>query len=254
MGKENEYRITCEGLTKHFAGTRALEGVSLTFPVSGIVALIGPNGAGKTTLLNVLTGFTRADSGSCFIGVHEITNLSPYQIARLGVARTFQDVRLILQMTTFDNVMLARPRQRGERLLTALTRFRVSEEEVHNREEVMRTLSFVELDKKADELAGSLSYGQQKLLSIACCLATEGEMLFLDEPVAGVHPEVASHTLDLLTMLRDSGKLIIFIEHDIDAVRRIADDVVVMDEGRIIAQGPPEDVLTRREILEAYLA
>lgn len=246
-------RFRCDGLSKSFDGVQALVDLHLVLSSEGIAAIIGPNGAGKTTLINVLTGFIRPDSGRVFFGERDITRLAPHKIARLGIARTFQDLRLILQVPALDNVMLARPNQRGERLFYALTRFGVKKEEARNREESMRLLRFVGLDEKADELAGELSYGQQKLLTLACCLATEARVLLLDEPVAGVHPEMAGRILDLLRQLRDHGKLIVFIEHDISAVRQVADVVIVMDEGRIIAQGEPADVLERKEILEAYL-
>jgi len=246
--------MRCERLTKAFDGVHALSSLSLSFPENQIIGIIGPNGAGKTTLINVLTGFIRPDSGHCFLDEGETTRLAPHRIARMGVARTFQDLRLILQLHTVDNVLLARPRQRGERLLPALLRFGVKQDEARNREEAMRLLKFVGLEEKAAELAGELSYGQQKLLTLACCLATEAKILLLDEPVAGVHPEMASRILDFLRQLRDDGKLIIFIEHDIGAVRQIADQVIVMDEGKIIAQGIPNEVLDRDEIAEAYLA
>jgi ABC-type branched-subunit amino acid transport system ATPase component len=246
--------IRCEALEKTFGGTRALASVTLEFPTSGITAVIGPNGAGKTTLINILTGFIRPDSGRCFLGKREITRMAPHRIARLGLARTFQDLRLIQQITVLDNVMLARPNQRGERLFYALFRFGVRAEEARNREEAMRLLKFVGLEEKAAELAGELSYGEQKLLTLACCLATEAGILLLDEPVAGVHPEMALRILALLRQLRNKGKVIIFIEHDISAVRQIADVAIVMDEGKVIAQGPPSEVLERPEIMEAYLA
>jgi len=244
----------CHELCKVFDGIHALAHVSTEIPSSGITAIIGPNGAGKTTLLNVLTGFLRPDSGRCFLGSREITHLAPHRIAQLGFARTFQDLRLILQVSVMDNVLLARPRQRGERLLSAILRFGVEREESQNREEAMRLLRFVGLDKMASHLAGELSYGQQKLLTLACCLATEARILLLDEPVSGVHPEMASQILRLLRQLRIDGKLVVFIEHEISAVREVADHVIVMDEGKVIAEGAPGDVLERPEILEAYLA
>jgi ABC-type branched-subunit amino acid transport system ATPase component len=193
------------------------------------------------------------DSGRCFLGERETTRLAPHRIAALGVARTFQDLRLILQVSVLDNVLLAHPHQRGERLLNSLLRFGVAAEESRNREEVIRLLKFVGLEEEADNLAGELSYGQQKLLTLACCLATKARILFLDEPVAGVHPEMISHILELLRRLRDDGKLVVFIEHDIAAVRQVADIVIVMDEGKVIAQGPPTEVLEKPEIMEAYL-
>ncbi|MCK4658568.1 MAG: ABC transporter ATP-binding protein [Phycisphaerae bacterium] len=245
--------LCCESLSKSFDGVQALEKVGVCFPTSGIAAVIGPNGAGKTTLINVLTGFLRPEAGRCLFGNREITRLAPHRIARLGIARTFQDLRLIQQVSVLDNVMLARPNQRGERLLPALLRFGVAEEETRNREEAMRTLRFVGLEEKASDPAGELSYGQQKLLTLACCLATEARVLLLDEPVAGVHPEMVEQILGLLRRLRDEGKLIVFIEHDIAAVRQVADVVIVMDNGQVIAQGPPSEVLERPEIMEAYV-
>ncbi len=245
--------LRCEGLSKSFDGVRALAGVTLGFPSSGIVAIIGPNGAGKTTLLNVWTGFLRAEQGRSFFGERELTRMAPHKVARQGMARTFQDLRLIQQVTVLENVMLARPNQKGERLWHALFRFGVAAEEARNREEALRLLRFVGLEDKAQEAAGELSYGQQKLLTLACCLATEARILLLDEPVAGVHPEMAAKILGLLRELKAMGKLVVFIEHDIAAVRQVADLVIVMDEGRIIAQGPPKEVLERPEIMEAYV-
>ena len=245
--------ISCDRLCKSFDDIRAVADLTLELPETGVVAIIGPNGAGKTTLLNLLTGFLRPDSGRCFLGDREITQLAPHRIARLGVGRTFQDLRLIEQVPGLENVMLARPNQRGEGLMAALLRFGVAKEEAANREEAMRLLRFVGLADKAAGLAGELSYGEQKLLTIACCLATEARVLFFDEPVAGVHPEIAGQILDRLCKVRDDGKLVVFIEHDISAVRRVADLVIVMDDGKVITQGPPGEVLERPEILEAYV-
>ena len=242
----------CDGLCKSFDGIRALADVQLQFPDTGITAIIGPNGAGKTTLLNVLTGFLRADGGRCFLGDRDTTRLASHQIAQFGVARTFQDLRLILRVSVLDNALLARPTQTGESLVGALLRLGVAAEEARNGDVAMRLIKFVGLEDKAQELAGELSYGQQKLLTLACCLATEARILLLDEPVAGVHPEMVSRILDLLRQLCDQGKLVVFIEHDIAAVRQIADHVIVMDEGKIIAEGPPDEVLDRSEIMEAY--
>lgn len=242
------------GLSKSFDGVQALAQLDIEFPSGGITAIIGPNGAGKSTLINILTGFIRPDAGQCLLGKHDITHLPPHEIAMLGVARTFQELRLVLQIPVVDNVMLARPNQRGERLLRALTRIGVASEEAKNRDEAHRLLRYVDLEAKANDLAGELSFGQQKLLTLACCLATRASVLILDEPVAGVHPEMATRILDLLRTLRDDGKLIIFIEHNISAVREVADYVIVMDHGRIRAKGPPKEVLEQSEIMEAYLA
>ena len=241
-------------VSKSFGRVRALADVDLEFPEDGIVAIIGPNGAGKTTLLNVLTGFERPDAGRCVLGAHELTGLAPHKIAQLGMARTFQDLRLITQVPVLENVMLSRPSQRGERLLWAVLRFGVAAEEMRNREAALEILRFVGLEKEVASLAGEISYGQQKLLTLACALASDARILLLDEPVAGLHPELVDRIVRLLGRLRDSGKLVVFIEHDLAAVRAVADGVVVMDEGHIIAEGCPADVLGRPEIMEAYVA
>jgi len=248
--------LRCTGLTKSFGGVQVLKDFSIGFTNKDIarVGIIGPNGAGKTTLFNILTGFLRPDTGRCFFGNHEITHLSPYQIAQLGVVRTFQDLRLILQIPVLENVLLGRPRQHGEKLLRAISRFSVAKEETQNRKDAMLLLEFVGLESKAKVLAGELSYGQQKLLALACCLATGAQVLLLDEPVAGVHPKMALRILDLLRQLHTEGKLVIFIEHDISAIRHAADEVIVMDNGQLIARGKPNEVLERPEIMEAYLA
>lgn len=246
--------LRCEQIKRGFDGVDALDGVTLQFPTDGLTAIIGPNGAGKTTLLNVLTGFIKPRAGKCFVGAREITRLPPHRIARLGVGRTFQELRLILQLSVLDNVMLGRPNQHGETVWGSLFRFGVAKEEEQNRETAMSLLRFVGVEEKALDFAGELSYGQQKLLTLACCLATEPQILLLDEPVAGVHPDMASRILELLESLKSKGKLIVIVEHDMTAVRQIADQIIVMDEGRVIAEGPPGDVLERPEIMEAYIA
>ncbi|MGD1276886.1 MAG: ABC transporter ATP-binding protein [Tepidisphaeraceae bacterium] len=245
--------LRCQIVNKSFGGVQALLDVSLRFPPSGITAIIGPNGAGKTTLVNVLTGFVRPDAGHCYIGAQEITRWPPHRIARTGVGRTFQDLRLITQVSVLDNVLVACPAQRGERLLPALLRFGVAKEETRNCAAAMDLLRFVELESRAHDLAGELSYGQQKLLALACCLATQASILFLDEPVAGVAPQMVAEILDRLRAVSCQHKGIVFIEHDISVVREIADQVIVMDDGKVVAQGSPAEVLERPEIMEAYL-
>lgn len=245
--------LHCQGLSKSFDGVHALQDVTLRFPSSGLVAIIGPNGAGKTTLVNIISGFLRPDAGAVLLGDRELTHLAPHNIVRLGIGRTFQDLRLISQVPVMENVLLARPNQKGEGLLHALLRKGMAAEEARNQTEALRCLQFVGLASQADELAGNLSYGQQKLATLACCLATEANILILDEPVAGMHPQMVERILGLLRQLRDSGKLVIFIEHDLASVRQVAELVIVMDEGKVIAQGKPCEVLDRPEIINAYV-
>jgi ABC-type branched-subunit amino acid transport system ATPase component len=245
--------IRCETLNKSFEGIAALVNTSITFPESGVVAIIGPNGAGKTTLLNILTGFLRPDSGQVFVGELNVSQFPPHLIARTGVARTFQELRLAYELSVLDNVLLSLPNQRGERLLSALFGFGVRKREEESSNSALRLLRFVGVGEQANSLVGELSYGQQKLVSIACCLATRAQIIFLDEPIAGVHPERAIEILSLMRTMREDGKLLIFIEHDIRFVRQIADFVIVMDDGKVIAQGHPSEVLSRTEIVDAYV-
>ena len=246
--------LRARNLCKSFGGSNALIDVCFEFPASGIIAIIGPNGAGKTTLLNILTGFLLPNTGHCWLNQKEITYLPPHRIVQLGMARTFQDLRLIQQISVIENVLLARPHQKGEALLSAILRFGVAQQEARNHQEALRLLQFVGLETMMAKLAGELSYGRQKLLSLDICLATEARVLLLDEPVAGVHPQMISHILTLLRQLREDGKLIIFIEHDINVVRQLSDLVIVMDAGQIIAQGSPQEILESPEIMEVYLA
>jgi ABC-type branched-subunit amino acid transport system ATPase component len=245
--------LRCAGLCQSFGGVQALDGVDLELPAASIHAIIGPNGAGKTTLLNALSGFLAPDAGRVFLDGRDVTGLPPHRIAALGLVRTFQQLRVFRELPVLDNVLLARPRQRRERLLPALLGLRAAGDEAAHRRTARELLDFVGLGDKAGEPAGRLSYGQQKLLNLSCCLALEPRVLLLDEPVAGVHPEMIDRILGLLDRIREQGRLVVFVEHDMEAVRQGADRVVVLDQGRVILQGEPEAVLAESEILEAYL-
>lgn len=246
-------QLKCRRLTKRYGNVTAVTDFSYDFLTSGIVGLIGPNGAGKTTLLNMLTGFEVADKGECYLGSRRITNLKPYQMARLGIARTFQEPRHMWDESVFDNILLGRPDQSGERLLRSLCPLGINEEEKINKEKAAAILSAIGLENEKNRPANNLSYGQQKLLAIARCLATEANIYLLDEPVAGVHSESSARILQLLHELRGQGKLVVFCEHDIEAVRQVSDQVIVLDEGIVVAHGSPTEVLDRPEILETYI-
>jgi ABC-type branched-subunit amino acid transport system ATPase component len=245
--------LRCAGLRKAFGGVQALDGVDLDLDGGSLYAIIGPNGAGKSTLLDILSGFLAPDAGGVFLEGRTITGLPAHQIAGLGLARTFQNLRVFRELTALENVLLARPGRRREKILPALFSLRVASEEAGHRKVAGELLDFVGLTGKASEPAGRFSYGQQKLLNLACCLALEPRILLLDEPVAGVHPEMISKILDLLGQIRGQGRLVVFVEHDVAAVRRSADRVVVLDEGRVLLQGTPSEVLDQSELLEAYL-
>jgi len=245
--------LEIHNLRKTFDGVSALDGTSLSVEERRIVSLIGPNGAGKTTLFNLVCGFLPSDGGSIIFRGVSFAGMKPHHIAGLGIGRTFQDLRLLRKVTVLDNVMLAFQHQAGEGVLRALAGWKTPREERANIQEARGLLEFVGLQGKAQDLAEALSYGQQKLLTLACCLAMNAELLLLDEPVAGIDPDTSQRILHLLRELRDEGKTIFLIEHNMEAVRAVSDFVVVMDEGRKIAEGTPEAVMQEPAVLEAYL-
>ncbi|MBC6952115.1 ABC transporter ATP-binding protein [candidate division KSB1 bacterium] len=246
--------LTVSNLSKTFDGLKAVEDFSCTIAKSKIVGLIGPNGAGKTTVFNIITGFLAADAGEIHYAGKNITRLPPYRIAHNGIVRTFQDLRLIASLPVIENILLARQKQTGENwLATFALRKKVLKEEHENRQIALDILNQVGLANKHEHLAGALSYGQQKLLTLACCLAAEADLLLLDERVSGVHPSMIEKMLALMAQLAASGKTILFIEHNLDVVMQVSDHVIVMDAGRKIMEGRPEAVKNDPEILEAYL-
>lgn len=251
--EEAPIRLRCANITRSFNGVKALQEVSIEFPRNGITAIIGPNGAGKTTLVNVLTGFLKPEAGSVWLDDKEITGLPPYRIARSGLVRTFQDVRIALEMSVIDNAMLACQRSYPVGVWDRMIPSRVKQHEFTVRDSAQDALRFTHLNDDCSRRAGDLSYGQQKLLSLACCLALNAQTFLLDEPVAGVHPEMAERIIGVLRSLKERGKQIVFIEHDIESVRRLADEVFVLNEGRVIAHGLTAEILTQPQVVEAYL-
>lgn len=246
--------LTINNLSKRFDGITALDDFSLSLERGSITGIIGPNGAGKTTLFNVLSGFLDADSGEIHFKDTNILGMPSYKISNFGISRTFQDLRLIMNLTVLDNVLLAVKNQTGENVLSALfCPKKLNKEELENKEKAVSILEHVNLKEKVDDPAGNLSYGQQKLLSLACCLASDAEILMLDEPVAGIHPEIIERMLKIVKELKTNGKTIILIEHNLNAVARVSDRVIVMDEGEKVAEGKHEDVLNDPKVLEAYL-
>jgi branched-chain amino acid transport system ATP-binding protein len=220
-----------------------------------VTALIGPNGAGKTTAFNLLTGFIAADVGRVTFDGHDISRGRPDRIARLGMVRTFQLTRVFAKMTVLENVMLAAPSQPGERLDVALfrpRRWRRREAEV--REEAMEMLAEVGIHAHAADYAATLSGGQRKLLELARALMARPRLVLLDEPMAGVNPTLGRRLLDYLQRLREErGLTVLFVEHDMDVVMGVSDEVIVMAEGRVIAHGTPEAVRADTAVIDAYL-
>lgn len=246
--------LEINNITKSFDGLIAVDGFSCTIKEGEIIGIIGPNGAGKTTLFNLITGFLRSNNGSIIFRNKEISSLQPYKIVQFGISRTFQDLRLIMQMTLLENVMLWYSNNTGDRLVNIfLMNKKVKEEEVKNFNKAISLLEFAGLKDKANEYAGNLSYGQQKLLSLTCCLAAEPSLILLDEPVSGIQPAMIEEIVRILKELQKQGKTIFFIEHDIEFVFKIAERVIVMDDGKKIAEDLPNNIKNNKAILKAYL-
>jgi ABC-type branched-subunit amino acid transport system ATPase component len=243
-------------ISKAFDGVNAVDDFSLLVQEKKITSLIGPNGAGKTTAFNIVTGFLSPDAGEVLFRGHSLSNKPAYRIARKGITRTFQNLRLFEKLTACDNVLLGRQNQKGEKFFNALFSFsKNSPEHRSHVEKAEALLEFVGLHDHRDEFAENLSYGQQKLLSIACCLAAEPDLLLLDEPVSGVQPAMIEKIVNIIReLVSKQRKTVLLIEHNIDFVLNISDTVVVMDEGKKIAEGTPSTIKNSPEILEAYLS
>jgi len=247
--------LDVEDVYKRFGGIQAVNGASFEVPAGSITALIGPNGAGKTTLFNVVTGFYRGDRGSVTFDANDVFRDAPYEIARMGMVRTFQITKALAAMPVIDNMMLAAPDQPGELFRNLVFRpgaVRAREKEVH--EQAMELLEVFNLTKLASDYAGTLSGGQRKLLELARALMARPKLLLLDEPMAGINPTLGKRLLDHMQRLRkEEGVTFLFIEHDMEVVMNHSDRVVVMADGRVIATGPPEAVRADKKVINAYL-
>jgi len=246
--------LDIRNLNKRFDGVTALDHFSCTLAEGEILGVIGPNGAGKTTLFNVLTGFITPDSGQVFLHETNLTRLSPHKRARLGIARTFQNLRLIRRISVLENVLLFFQDQPGERLSNVFfRRGKCRVQEARNRDKALLLLKQVGLGQKAHDPAEALSYGQQKLLSIVCCLAAGAQIILLDEPVAGIAPEMIEKILGVIQDLPKQGKSVMLIEHNLDAVMQVCSRVVFMDAGAKISEGTPQQVRDDPRVIEAYI-
>jgi branched-chain amino acid transport system ATP-binding protein len=241
-------------ISKRFDGVLAVDSVSLIASPAEVTGLIGPNGSGKTTTMNVVTGLYNADGGSVTLDGLPILGLSPHYIAALGVARTFQTIRLLSGWSTLDNVMVGTHRQHRARLAGALLRTpRLYKDARAARDRCMGILEKVGIAHLASAAAGELSYGDRRRVEIARALATEPRLLLLDEPAAGMNHIEKRRLCDLISLIRGEGTTILLIEHDIDLVTRVSDHIVVLNFGREIAEGPPAQVRRNPSVIEAYL-
>lgn len=243
-----------KSVNKRFDGTVALSNFSLQVQANTITGIIGPNGAGKTTLFNVITGFIPLESGNILFQDQQLAGMPPYKIARKGIIRTFQQLRLISRLTVLDNIMLAFQNQAGERLWNIFTFSKLIKlQEDTNRKKAQELLDQLGIREKANSLVEDLSYGQQKMVSLLCCLAAGAKLVLLDEPVAGVNPEIINIILEMIRKLPGQGVTVILIEHNMDAIMRVCDHLIFMDQGKKIVEGNPEMVKNDPAVIEAYL-
>src|SRR3954466_16011195 len=234
--------IVVDGVSRTFGGLTAVSVDHLEVQRGGITGLIGPNGAGKTTLFNLLTGFDQPNTGTWSFDGRSLGKLAPHQVARLGVVRTFQLTKALSRLTVLQNMLLGAQGQKGESFLRALVPGTWRAQERANTEKALELLARFKLDRKKDDFAGPLSGGQRKLLEMARALMSDPRGVMLDEPMAGVNPALVQSLLDHVRKVRDSGRTILFVEHDMDVVMSISDWVICLSEGRVIAEGTPREV------------
>ena len=246
--------LKLEKVGKNFGGLPALSDVSFAVPQGLVTALIGPNGAGKSTLINCTTGVLQASSGNVYFQQQEITAMPAYQISQLGIARTFQNLKLFPRLTVLDNVLTGLTCEGGTSMLMAMLRLpylRHRERQLKLR--AMEALDRFSLSDKADDPAGVLAYGDKKRVELARATVSKPKLLLLDEPVAGLNAEETAEIGEQLKLLRSAGHTMLLVEHDMDLVMEIADQVVVLDSGKCIATGTPDEVRRNPLVLEAYL-
>ncbi|MFS0884632.1 ABC transporter ATP-binding protein [Aeromicrobium sp. 179-A 4D2 NHS] len=240
-------------ITRTFGGLKAVDVEHVEIQRGVITALIGPNGAGKTTLFNLLTGFDVPDTGEWSFNDNALAKVPAYKVARLGMVRTFQLTKVLSKLTVIENMRLGATGQRGERFFPSILKSLWSGQEDEITQRADELLARFKLDKKREDFAGSLSGGQRKLLEMARALMVDPELIMLDEPMAGVNPALKQSLLGHVKSLRDEGRSVLFVEHDMDMVRDISDWVIVMAQGQIVAEGTPEAVMADQRVIDAYL-
>jgi branched-chain amino acid transport system ATP-binding protein len=245
--------LVADNVSRQFGGLTAVNVAHLEIPRGKITALIGPNGAGKTTLFNLLTGFDKPTTGTWTFEGKELAGVASYKVARLGMVRTFQLTKSLNMLSVIENMRLGAQKQPGERFLAAMFRPLWAGFEARTTARAEELLKRFKLDAKRDDYAAALSGGQRKLLEMARALMAEPKLVMLDEPMAGVNPALTQSLLDHIKDLKSNGTTVLFVEHDMHMVRHISDWVVVMAEGKIVAEGPPADVMKDQAVIDAYL-
>lgn len=245
--------VVADGVTRQFGGLKAVDVEHLEIPRGQITALIGPNGAGKTTLFNLLTGFDKPNTGRWSFEGSNLASVPAFKVSRRGMVRTFQLTKSLGRLTVLQNMLLGARGQKGENLFRALIPGIWRSQEAANTERADDLLRRFKLDAKREDFAASLSGGQRKLLEMARALMSDPKLVMLDEPMAGVNPALTQSLLGHILDLKKEGMSVLFVEHDMHMVRHISDWVVVMAEGRVVAEGPPETVMSDQAVIDAYL-
>lgn len=250
----NNVLLETVDLNRYFGGLHAVQNVSFTARAGDIKAIIGPNGAGKTTLFNLIAGSIPPHSGKVIFKGKEITHQKPHVIAKQGLLRTFQTTKLFPHMTVFENVMVGRHTQSRAGFISGMLNLPFTwREERAIRERALEILELLKLDGSKEELAGNLPFGRQRMVEFARALATEAELLLLDEPAAGLNIHETEELSALLRTIRDLGKTLLIVEHDMSLVMDISDDILVLDQGIKIAEGNPETIRKSPEVISVYL-
>jgi branched-chain amino acid transport system ATP-binding protein/branched-chain amino acid transport system permease protein len=244
--------LEAKGLSKSFGGIRAVEGLDLSLERGQITGLIGPNGAGKTTVFNLLTGALKPDHGTVLLGGREISGLPPHRIARAGMVRSFQDVRTFARLSVLENVMMGVSGQRGERMSIVLSPVPLRPGDRRTRDRALEWLDFVGLAERANEPAGSLAFGEQKLVALARVLATDAEVLLLDEPASGIDKRWSDHMIEHIARLPEAGRTVCIVEHNLNVVQRLAQKICFMHEGSVTAEGTMAELSGQERLQEAY--
>lgn len=246
--------LKVDNVVKEFSGFRAVDECSFEVEKNTITGLIGPNGAGKTTMFNLIAGSLDLDQGEVYFSEQKVNGFAPHQIARLGLARTFQIPKTLKKMTVMENLMLVPSGQSGENLWNSwFNSAKVSKEEETVEAKAYETLEFLEMTHLADEMAVNLSGGQKKLLELGRALMADPELILLDEPGAGVNPTLLNKIAENIIKLKERGKTIFLIEHNMDLIMNICDRVIVMNDGKHLVEGTPAEIKSNPRVLEAYL-